>query len=219
MPNRIITDTETDATDTIVRSGLLLEIDYPGSLTSTAILSMNGSTFRMTTGSSLSTSGTPNAIPAAGLIGLGLNGTVTIDGAVVTTTGLTGIGNSHLAGQSGTGVGTVTVSGGSHVTDTWAGLGDWDDAGPDQGTLTITGANTTWYDGGDQAVNGNFGGMTVGLSGNGTLLVEAGATLTERSYGDISSYATSIRPRPSTARVLNGPSEPICASAMPALVH
>ena len=193
MSNRVITDAKTDSGNTFVANGSLLEIDFPGSLTSLAVLSLNGSFFVMTAGSYLHTTGTTNSTVAAGLIGLGLNGTVTITGVntTIATDGLIGIGNTHTAGEIGTGTGVVTVSGGAHVTDTWAGIGEWDDIGLDQGTLTLTGVGTTWNDNGSQAVNGNFGGMAVGLSGNGTLNVLAGALLTEASYASISSYATS----------------------------
>ncbi len=192
MSTRFVNTAETDLVATIVTFGSLLQIDAPGTLLSPAVLSMNGSAFTMTTGSFLTTTGSPNANAAAGPIGLGLNGTVSVNAATITAAGMTIIGNAaNTIDEVGRGIGTVTGSGGARVTDTWLVLAS---VASDQGTLTLTGSGTVWKDNGDPvaSANVNYGGIVVGLSGKGTLQVQNGAALIERTYAEIGSDGTSV---------------------------
>jgi T5SS/PEP-CTERM-associated repeat protein/uncharacterized repeat protein (TIGR03803 family) len=146
----------------------LLTIESGATLTQTSLDMHNAATLVVESGAVLAETGNN----ATG--GLDPNGAATFDdGTLVSPNADTVIGVQTTTG--GTGVGTLTASGGSELTSFATDLGEF--AG-DSGTLVLTGSTTSFTDAGDTPVDYNTAGINVGLGGTGSVTVEAGATLT-----------------------------------------
>ncbi len=107
---------------------------------------------------------------AAGSFDIGVQaraqGTVNVDGGTLNVDGTLTVGDA--------GTGTVTASDGATITSLQTSLGGSAGGG---GTLTLTGAGTTWTDTSGNSVDSNSAGINVGLNGTGTLTIENGAVL------------------------------------------
>ena len=157
-PNSTVVDGAGGGAPTIDLSGLNVGFTGPGSLTIN-----NGATFNVNTG---------DAVIGGDLSGvLGSNnntGAVVVDGSTFTVTGSPPTTGKLVVGGSGTG--SFTVQNGATVStaDSYVGFGPGS-----SGTVTITGATSTWTNSGDNTV-GNFGtgifsvdrGGTVNVTGN-----------------------------------------------------
>ena len=99
-------------------------------------------------------------------------GSLTIESAGILNVGSsqTGVGGGSLTvGSTSTslGAGTMTVTGGGNVTDS-AGIIAVNSG--EVGTVTVSGANSTWT---------NSGNLYVGFSGTGTLTIQSGGTVSD----------------------------------------
>jgi T5SS/PEP-CTERM-associated repeat protein len=114
-----------------------------------------------------------NSTPSTIYDGLGANGTVTIDAGTIASAGeYITVGETTVTG--GPGNATLTASDGSTIIGLATDLAE--DVG-DSGTVTLDGSATTWTDTFDTPVDSNDSGFNVGVNGNGSLLIEDGATL------------------------------------------
>ena len=109
------------------------------------------------------------------------NGTVTLDDAVLSSVaGGIAIGANSRNGPSSPAVGAVTASAGSQITSLITRLA-WN---PNTtGSLTLTGAGTTWSDVATAGGPADSGSSYIGASGQATLLIEAGAAMNEADDG------------------------------------
>jgi len=133
----------------------------------------NGS-LTITNGATVSDFSGPATNAEAGAIGLqpGSNGIATVDGPLSTWTNTGILAIAHL------GNGTLTISGGATITDIGTTIGnivyyaaDIGTQAGSLGTVTVTGAGTTWTN--------NSGGLTVGYEGTGSLIISNGGIVTD----------------------------------------
>ena len=95
--------------------------------------------------------------------------TVSPNATVVATPGGTAV--NLAVGQNGTG--TLTIQSGGTVTDVFGAVGN---LGGSQGTVTVTGAGSTWT---------NTGNIVVGGLGTGTLTIQNGGTVNSAGGGSV----------------------------------
>ena len=135
-------------------------------------------------------------------VALFINGTATVDGVLNAGSTASQTGGLISIGQNGQGTpGTMTVEGGGTVIDTYAHLSSDPTS---NGALTLTGAGTSWTDGGDPSDTATTRGFILvgndNQSPNGPLppfeapallTVENKAALTEATYARIGNSADS----------------------------
>ncbi len=169
-----------------------LTLETGGQFTDFTLDMHNAATLTIESGATLTEAG-PSAQPSATEVWVGVigNGTITIDAATLASpNNFTFIGIQTTTG--GAGNGTLTASDGATITSLGVALGY---AAGDTGTLTLTGAGTTWTDTGSTVPDDNSAGLVVGQSGTGTLTVEDGAVLSNPfSYIKIGQYGGSPAP-------------------------
>jgi T5SS/PEP-CTERM-associated repeat protein len=149
----------------------MLTLETGGELIETGLDMHDDATLTIESGATLAEIATSTAsyIP----FGLTANGTVTIDAATLASGGeYMFVG--ELTTTGGPGNCTFTASDGATITALATDLAE--DTG-DSATVTLTGDGTTWTNTFDTPVDSNDAGFNVGVEGNGSLLIEAGATL------------------------------------------
>ncbi len=155
-----------------------LTISNGGAVTSAGAL--HGSAFVVaepvgSTGS-VSVSGSGSTLTNNGVVNIGFqgNGTLTIsNGAVVNNTlcaACGSAGSGMYIGQQGGAVGTVTIDSGGQLLN--VGIAQIGSSAGSTGSVTVSGAGSQWN---------NAGSLTVGASGDGTLTIDSGASVTDGS--------------------------------------
>ena len=137
------------------------------------LTTFNGTTWSVDKNSTLTASGGGN-LSGAGLVGVLFNGTGTLDGATISTKGGFTVGGQGFESSDSTG--GTTIADGARASAGVLILGDYNG---DSGTLTVTGAGTTLSLASDSSFTGVPGTALIGNDGMGTLLVQAGAVLSE----------------------------------------
>jgi T5SS/PEP-CTERM-associated repeat protein len=179
-PSVTIADGATVTSDTAASSDYdyfpngTLTLETGAHLTENEMDMHDAATLLVTSGAVLTETG---AVTGGGSIpaGLEVNGMVTLlGGTLASPDAATFIGAYTKSG--GSGIGAVTAEAAAVATNLATFLGVYQ--GPsDNGALTLTGSGTTWTDSSSDAVDNNDGGLDVGYSGNGTLLVAGGAVV------------------------------------------
>jgi T5SS/PEP-CTERM-associated repeat protein len=191
-----------------VTGGNTLTSTYLQQLLPTADLQIDpGGTLAITGHSDLGFANNGAVVANGNAVGLIVQGTAIVNDGVINA-GPVFSGNSVVStggfisiGQDGGATpATMTVENGATVTDTYGLLGS--DA-TSFGSLTLTGAGTTWTDAGDPNDSSFPGGMIVGdndqasngpsplPAGTAQLVVEQSATLNEATYAEIGATADS----------------------------
>ena len=165
-----------------------LTLKSGATLTEASLDMHNAATLIVESGAVLTETGNDVYGITAANSGLDLNGLGTIDDAsLVSPDAGTEIGVYTTGGGNGTGA--LSVQDAATVTSFATFIGAY--AG-DNGSLTLTGAGTTWTDEAGTPVDSNDAGLNVGVYGTGALTVEDGAVLSNPSaYIKIGQYGGS----------------------------
>jgi len=184
--------TASNAEDGIIVTGGMT-VASTGRIVATDIVTGNA-TMVFDAKSTVDVGGGNNGIPA-GAVGLNFGGgNIKFVGDTIDSTGLIAIGNS-ANGVTNSGNSVAKASGGAKITASYTGLagtGGFAKTDSNHGTLTITGAGTTWSNTGKAGGQGGQGSILVGVTGDAKLFVQAGASLLDNTYGDIAVGSASV---------------------------
>ena len=150
-----------------------LSVTSDATLTVADLTTFNGTTWSIDQDAELDALGGGN-LAGAGLVGVLLNGTGSIDGATLETQAGFTVGGEGYEGVPSTG--DATIEGGA---DTSAGVLILGDYHTDEGTLELTGAGTKLTLASSESYTGVPGTALIGNDGQGTLEIEDGAELDE----------------------------------------